>query len=201
MFLRRESLGQYIRMYPVISIILAINIILFIAMEIYGSSTNLLTQLRFGAISNFPEHSQLWHYASAIFLHIGFMHLLMNSFALYVFGAPLERIMGRWRFAVLYLASGIIGNVVSLATHQDPYFAAGASGAIYGIYGAYVYFSFFHKSAFGEMNAKTIQIIVVIGIIHSFIVPHVDLAGHLGGFSGGFAMTALFSLFKGQRRI
>lgn len=200
MFLRRESLGQYIRLYPVISIILVINILLFVAMEVYGSSSDVMTLLRFGAMSNVPVQPELWHYVSAMFLHIGFMHLLMNGFALYVFSAPLERIMGKWRFAVLYLVSGLLGNVVSLALHSEPYIGAGASGAIYGVYGAYVYFALFYKSAFGQQNATTIFTIVIIGVIHSIAVPNVDLFAHLGGFSGGFAMTALLSLIQGKRR-
>lgn len=196
MFLRKESLAQYIRLFPVISVILVINIVLFIAMEVYGSSSDVRTLLQFGAMTNFPDRPELWHYASAIFLHIGFMHLLMNGVALYVFAAPLERILGKWRFIVLYLVSGLAGNIVSVTAHQEPYIGAGASGAIYGIYAAYVYFSIFHKTAFGVHNARTIQTIVVIGVVHSIIVPNVDLSAHLGGFFGGFIMTTLYSLFN-----
>ncbi|RIX50321.1 rhomboid family intramembrane serine protease [Paenibacillus nanensis] len=196
MFSRKESLAQYIRLFPVVSVILVINILLFIAMELYGSSSDVLTLLRFGAMTNFPDKPELWHYVSAVFLHIGFMHLLMNGAALYVFGASLERILGKWRFIALYLVSGVAGNLVSVNAHQEPYIGAGASGAIYGVYAAYVYFSIFHKTAFGVHNARTIQTIVVIGVIHSLIVPNVDLSAHIGGFFGGFIMTTLFSLFN-----
>lgn len=196
MFLRRESLKQYIRMYPVISIILVINIVLFIAMEVAGSSTDVLTLLQFGAMTNYPEEPELWHYFSAMFLHIGFMHLLMNGFALYVFAAPLERILGKWRFILLYLVSGLAGNAASYVMHQDPYVGAGASGAIYGVYAAYIYLSLFHKGAFGHENSRTIQTILVVGVIYSIITPNVDLFAHLGGFVGGFIVATLFSLFN-----
>ncbi|MEK3884513.1 rhomboid family intramembrane serine protease [Paenibacillus sp. PL2-23] len=196
MFLRRESLKEYIRLYPVVSILLILNIVMFILLEWDGSSTSQRTLLEFGAMSNFPGYTEPWHFVSAMFLHIGFMHLLMNGFALYVFAAPLERMLGRWRFALLYLVSGIIGNAVSLVAQQEAFIGAGASGAIYGVYAAYVYLSLFHKTAFGHHNASTIQTIVVVGVIYSIITPNVDLYAHLGGFVGGFLMTTLYVQFR-----
>lgn len=196
-FLRRESLKEYIRYYPVISVVLLVNIILFAAMEISGSSTHHETLLRFGALFDIAgfQQPELWRFVSAMFLHIGFMHLLLNGFALYVFAAPLEKMLGAWRFAMLYLVSGIIGNAASYLLHTDDFIGAGASGGIYGIYAAYFYLSVFFKEVFGKNNATTITTILMVGIIYSIAVPTVDLYAHAGGFIGGFSVTAVLSLF------
>lgn len=198
MFMRNESLKQYVKLYPVISIILIVNIMLFVAMEVTGSSSDNSTLLRFGALYNIhipgAPQPEPWRFVSAMFLHIGFMHFLMNSFALYIFAAPLERMLGAWRFAVLYLISGIIGSIASYLLHPDSYIGAGASGAIYGLYAAYFYISVFFKEAFGKENTILIRTILIIGVIHSIAVPGVDLYAHAGGFAGGFLVTAFLAM-------
>ncbi|MFD0587404.1 rhomboid family intramembrane serine protease [Paenibacillus sp. GCM10027627] len=202
MFLRSESLKEYIRLYPVISVVLLINIGLFIAMEVAGSSTSNATLFEFGAMFKLEGYAgpEPWRFVSSMFLHIGFMHLLMNGFALYVFAAPLERMFGKWRFAVLYLASGIIGSIASYWLHPGDFIGAGASGAIYGIYAAYLYLSIFYKDVFGKDNAVAIQTILVVGVIYSIVMPNVDLYAHLGGFAGGLLATAVIFAVARRRR-
>lgn len=203
MFLRTESLKVYIRLYPVISLILLINIILFAAMEVLGSSTSNSTLLQFGAMFKVPYvglEPEPWRYVSSMFLHIGFMHLLMNGFSLYVFAAPLERMLGIWRFALLYLVSGIVGNIASYLLQQDSYVGAGASGGIYGIFAAYLYLSLFYKHVMNNESKTTIKTILIVGIIYSIAVPQVDLYAHVGGFVGGWIMTVIFGFTAKLRR-
>ncbi|REK76688.1 rhomboid family intramembrane serine protease [Paenibacillus paeoniae] len=200
MFLRRESLKEYMRLYPVISIIIAINIVMFGILELSGGSTDTRTLYRFGAMfGGWAMEPELWRYVSSMFLHIGFMHLLMNSFSLYVFAAPMERMLGAWKFAVLYLGSGIAGNIFSYQLQQDLYIGAGASGGIYGIYGAFLFLSLFRKDVLDADSSKTISIILIIGIVYSFIVPNVDLYAHMGGFLGGFLFMAILSTIIKRR--
>ncbi len=201
MFARRESLGQYVRLYPVTTAIILIQLLVMAAMEWYGSSQDSETLLRFGAMYGVPGiEPALWRYVTAIFVHIGFQHLLFNSFALYVFAAPLERMLGSWRYAAFYLASGIAGNVASAWFHSDPYIGAGASGAIYGIYAAYLYLSVFRRDLIDYQTKQTVWTIVIIGFVYSFVVQNVDVYAHAGGFVGGLAVSALMTLFVKRRR-
>lgn len=195
MFLRRESLKEYVKSYPVVSLILLVQLLAFGLMEAYGSSTSVRTLLDFGAMFKNPFFQpEPWRYVTAVFLHIGFQHLLLNSFALYVFAAPLERMLGSWRFLLFYVACGIVGNAVSYMLHMDNYIGAGASGAIYGVYAAFLLFAFFRKDLIHGENAKTIMIIVIVGFIHSIVIPNVDLYGHAGGFACGLIAAAALSL-------
>lgn len=203
MFARRESLRQYVRLYPVTTLLIVINIILLGLMEWYGSSRDTATLLRFGAIFDLPGlTAEPWRYVTAIFLHIGLSHLFFNSFTLYVFAPPLEIMLGKWRYALFYLVSGIAGNIASKLLHPDYFVSAGASGAIYGIYAAYLYLAIFRRELFDKQMKQTIVTIVAIGFLYSFIVPNIDIYAHIGGFVGGFVMIALiaFSVKRKYRR-
>jgi rhomboid protease GluP len=77
-------------------------------------------QLAWGA--NFgpaTKDGEWWRLATAMFLHFGLVHLAMNMWALWDAGRLVERWIGHLRFAVLYLASGLAGNLVSLVVQGD----------------------------------------------------------------------------------
>jgi rhomboid protease GluP len=195
LFVRYENWRQYLRYYPVTVAILAINLILFAAMEWYGSSTDYETLLRFGAMFGLPGGAlqpEWWRYVTSVFLHIGGTHLLFNGFALFVFAPPLERLLGPIRYILFYLAAGAGGNLVSHWLHSDQYISAGASGAIYGIYAAYMYLVLFRPFVLDQQSKQTIVAIVAIGLIYS-LFPGVNLLAHLGGFLTGFALMALLA--------
>lgn len=199
-FARRESLKQYIRLYPVTAAIIVLQLVMMAVMEWYGSSTDNATLLRFGAMFDLPGlRPEPWRYVASIFLHVGFEHLLFNSFALYVFAAPLERMLGAWRYMLFYTACGVIGNIASAWLHPDYYIGAGASGAIYGVYGAYLFLSVFRKDLIDGEAKKTIRIIVIIGFVYSLVIPNVDIYAHAGGFVGGVAVIWLLTLFVRRR--
>lgn len=192
-FIRRETFRQYLRLYPVTSAILLIIAIMFLLMEIFGSSTDPQTLIRFGALYRIPnDNVDWWRFITPVFLHIGFRHLLFNAFALFVFAPPLERLLGPLHYAAFFLVSGFIGNVFGVLFSGNYVVSAGASGAIFGVYAAYLYLSLFHKHALDEGTRKIVTIILVGGLILSF-VPGVSLAGHLGGFLGGFLFFAILT--------
>lgn len=191
-FLRRESFRQYLRYYPVNSAIIALNLIMFGLMTWFGSATDSKTLLTFGALFKLQGLTpEWWRYFSSIFLHIGFQHLLFNLFALYVFASPLERMLGSWNYAVFYLLSGVAGNAVSQYFTEGPYLSAGASGAIYGVYAAFLFIGLFVPQVLDQDSRQTVITILIMGVVYSFIAPHVNWLAHLGGFLGGFLYVAI----------
>jgi len=192
-FLRYESFRSYIRLYPVTSLILAVNIVLFAADRLlFGGYIT-----EWGAFRQIPIFDpygtrEPWRYVTSITLHGGWDHLLFNSFSIFVFAPPLERVLGRYRYLAFYLIAGIGGNVLSAIVHIGSFHAAvGASGAIYGIFGAYLYMALFHKHILDDASRKTVYIILVFGLIYSIIVPRIDIWGHIGGGIAGFLMLDL----------
>ncbi|TRZ97385.1 MAG: rhomboid family intramembrane serine protease [Nitrospiraceae bacterium] len=119
-------------------------------------------------------------------LHGGILHLLFNMYALWVIGASLESVIGRGRFAAIYVVSLIGGSSASLLFNASNIPAVGASGAIYGLFGAIVI-----VNRHSGRNAKSMYIVIAINLAMGFIIPNVDWHAHLGGLLFGAATTAL----------
>ncbi|HZG76325.1 MAG TPA: rhomboid family intramembrane serine protease [Paenibacillus sp.] len=200
MFLRYESFREYIRYYPVNTTILAVcvaaHVGFAIAAAVYDIPAEILKQV-FGGFVMSPQDGvvpEYWRYVSSAFLHADFGHLLFNGFAIFVFAPPLERALGPMRYAVLFLFSAVMGNIFT-SFYGGAIFSLGASGAVYGLFGAYVFYMLFHRRAIDPASKKTIQTILIVGVVYSFIVPHVNLYAHLGGFVGGLILNALYTRF------
>lgn len=191
-FIRYENWRSYLKQFPVTSTLIAVNIIMFIILAMNGGSTSGETLLRFGAVLKWePFVEQTWRLVSAMFLHIGFEHLLFNMFALFVFAPPLERILGHVRYALLYVLSGVLGNAFSVFASEWGTLMAGASSAIYGLYGAYLFIAIFQRQALDEASRKTLYIILGLGIVQSFLMTNISWSAHLGGLAGGFVLYAV----------
>lgn len=176
-----------------VAVILGINILVFIAMELTGGSTSLSNLIRFGAKENsLIAGGEYWRLFTSMFLHIGFIHILFNSLALWTFGRDLERVYGAGRFLVLYLIPGIAGAFASY--RFSPYVSAGASGAIFGLIGVSLVFGFKYRSAippqlrsrFGTGVIPVIAYNVLYGLRPG---SHIDNFAHLGGLVAGIVLA------------
>jgi membrane associated rhomboid family serine protease len=128
-----------------------------------------------------------WRLVSSGFLHTGLLHLGLNMVALFVFGPPLERVIGRLRFAVLYITSLLAGSLgVMLLSPGTP--TVGASGAIFGLLGALVVAQ---RSARLSLRSSGIIPLIVINLVFTVAVPGISIGGHLGGLAGGFLAGSL----------
>ncbi|MFS0722913.1 rhomboid family intramembrane serine protease [Paenibacillus sp. 1P07SE] len=203
-FLRYESFRSYLKFYPVTSVLLAINLVMFAILELTGGSMNTLNLLRWGAFIKAPSIdpfglAEPWRYLSAMFLHIGWQHLLFNCFSLLVFAPPLERLLGHVRYFAFYILSGIAGSFLSLVLYDDSVrfgVSAGASGAIYGVFGAFLHIVLLQRNKLDEASRKTVITILVIGVLMSIFISRIDLMAHVGG---GFAGFALYGLLQRRR--
>ncbi|WP_151736110.1 rhomboid family intramembrane serine protease ['Paenibacillus yunnanensis' Narsing Rao et al. 2020] len=205
-FIRYENWKSYIRYYPVTSLLILANVIMFILLTLDGGSTNVNTLLKYGGTVNIsPFKEELWRYGAAMFLHNGFSHIFFNCFSLLIFAPPLERLLGWWRYALLYLAGGFLANMLgvfvsSRGVIDGGTIAVGASGAIYAVYGAYFYIAVLQRGMMDEGSRKTLYGVLVMGIIMSFAVPNIGWAAHLGGLVAGFFLYGLIiRLLKPKR--
>jgi rhomboid protease GluP len=201
-FVRYESFREYIKFYPVTSALLFLNLLLFIIVSFSGGSRDLYTLVQFGAlIGGSFDVSDTWRYFASMFLHSGFDHLLFNSFALFIFAPTLERILGSFKYIVLYIGSGITGNAASMLFLSEGTVSVGASGAIFGIYGAYIYMLLYRKDLLDLQSRKTVQVILIIGVIYTILVPKINIYAHFGGLVGGLLLFAmLIKVNKGLGR-
>jgi len=190
MFTRTESFQEFIRYYPVVSVIVSIHIILYLltSLPIFPNST-IMEQL--SGINLYIWQGELWRLITPLFLHSGFSHVLFNSFSLVLFGPALERILGSLRFAWVYLITGISANVATLLLEPVTYIHLGASGAIFGLFGMYISLNVFRKHLLSKDNRQLITTIAVISIIMTFFQPNINVISHLFGFLSGFLIGAL----------
>lgn len=122
-----------------------------------------------------------WRMLSSGFLHIGLMHLLFNSFAMYYFGVIAEWIVGRWRFLALFLLSVIGGNALNLIINWQkvmdgdyPTITAGASGGIMGIGMALLIISVSQLPITKTLNRRSLTAVMAMNILIGFALPNID---------------------------
>ncbi len=204
LFVRYENWKSYLKYYPITTILFVANIIMFLVLAFNGGAGNNETLIKFGALTNVEGYNEWWRYITSIFLHGGFSHLLFNNFSILVFAPPLERLLGAWRYALLYLLSGVIGNILSVAHYNrigDTLLTIGASGAIYGVYGAFLYIALLQRNWMDESSRKTVYALLVIGIVFSLISPgaNINWMAHLGGLVGGFFIYGLMARIVKKR--
>ena len=167
------------------AVILIINVALFAA-DYINPHSGLMT---WGQSIPAPMmDGQWWRLITAGFLHGGVLHILMNSWALFVLGAEVEQFFGTSRLIVFYFISTVTGFWTS--SHFGMHFSVGSSAGIFGLIGAMLAFGVTDRSSIGSMVRSHYSQWLIFGIIMSF-TGNVDLWAHIGGFVGGFVSAWL----------
>ena len=132
-------------------------------------------------------HGEWWRLIGAAFLHYGPIHLAINMYSLFIAGSFLEHVIGRWRFALLYLGSGIAGSAGALLVSPNQV-TVGASGAIFGVLGALFVLERRRQISTGGQVAG----LIVLNLIFTFVLSSfISVGGHVGGLIGGVALMWL----------
>jgi membrane associated rhomboid family serine protease len=127
-----------------------------------------------------------WRMITSIFVHLSILHLLFNMYSVYIFGPLLESMLGRLRFAALFLLAGFGGSVAVLLV-APTIAVAGASGAIFGLLGAF----FVIQRHLGGSNTQLI-IVIVLNLVIGFVVPQIAWQAHIGGLVVGAVVGFIF---------
>ena len=180
---------------PVTFGILIITTLVFMAIQIFrfGDSTSGATIFEFGGLYGLYlqyDPSQLWRLITPIFVHIGWQHFLFNLFAIYIVGQLAEQVWGSWRFLLLYLLSGIMGNIFTLLLTPDVV-AAGASTAVFGAFASIAVVGYFGHNPYLKQMGQSYQALIVVNLIFNLFMPNVGIVGHIGGLVGGL-LVAVF---------
>ena len=190
--------------YPVTSFFLLVTALVFLLMLVLTGLNfeRADTLLQFGAmygpiIRLFPE--QMWRLFSAIFVHIGWEHFIVNMLSLYFLGRQVEEIFGSKQFFFLYLLSGMMGNLFVFA-FTPKVLAAGASTSLYGLFAAIIVLRYATRSPYIQHLGQSYLTLFVINIIGSVLIPGISLAGHIGGAVGGAFLAVAFPV-RSERRI
>ena len=140
------------------------------------------------------KFNQFYRLFTGMFLHANIWHLLTNMYALYVIGSQLEGFIGRAKYLTVYIISGIMGSLLSVALHSGNFAAVGASGAIFGLLGSILYFGYHYRIYLGQTLRSQIIPLILLNLFIGFVLSGVDNAAHIGGLIGGILIEKMFNI-------
>ena len=185
--------------------LLGINCAVFGWMVLHGVSPSEPTVpqlIHFGATNTqLVLVGQWWRLLTATFVHVGLLHIATNMWCLWNLGLLGEPLLGPVGLCVVYLLTGIAGNLLSLG-HNVIFrdfvsVGAGASGAVFGIAGILIVLLSNHKLPIPAFELKRLRrsviqfaaLNLVLGIGANFTsIVRIDNFAHIGGFLSGLAL-------------
>ncbi len=192
---RKSALGRSAWRPWVTIVLIAINVLVYVAQLLSsGVQSTMIFAPVIGSL-------QPYRFLSSAFLHGGFWHIAFNMYALWLVGENLERMIGRWRFAVIYLFSAAGGNVFVLLV-ASPLAQSwvtgvvGASGAVFGLFGAL----FILVRKFGG-KYTSLLVVIVLNLLLGFLPgSNISWQSHVGGLLVGcIAMAVTARRFRHPR--
>ncbi len=136
-----------------------------------------------------------WRLFTAMFLHGGMTHILMNMFSLYLIGRGVEMYFEKKAYLSMYLFSGLLGGLASLSMHPQSV-GIGASGAIFGVFGALAGFFLAHREKIATQSKaflKDFGIVLGLNLVFGLSISSIDVSAHIGGLVvgliGGFVIS------------
>ena len=176
--------------------LIVINVAVFFILTMFGDTEDAVFMLQHGAMYEpyIIEGHEYYRIFTCLFLHFGITHLLNNMVLLGALGWNLELEIGKVRFVIIYFASGIIGNIVSLfydLTLEQPAVSAGASGAIFGLMGSLLYVVIANRGRLGRLSGRGMLVMVILSLYFGLTSTGVDNLAHIGGLVSGFLLAVL----------
>lgn len=176
-------------------IIVLLNILIYILVEVTGSSLDVPHMINWGASQPSLIQSGEYHRLfSCMFLHFGLDHLLGNMVLLLFIGDYLEKELGKVKYLFVYIGGGLCATLVSLIQEivvGDDVVSAGASGAIFAVIGAMIYILIRNKGQLANLSISRLFMMAALSIYVGFSSPGIDNYAHVGGIVAGFILCIL----------
>jgi membrane associated rhomboid family serine protease len=175
---------------PVITYaIIALCVLVFILQQLPLIGSTVTQAIQYAGVYSTPIAFEPWRMLTTVFAHASILHIALNMYTLWIFGMMLEPLLGRARFAALFLISGFAGSVGVLLIANPLQPVVGASGAIFGMLGAF----FVIQRRLGG-NATQLLVLVGINLVIGFI-PQFGIAwqAHVGGLIGGALVGLIYT--------
>ncbi len=166
--------------------LIVLNIMVYLFLVLYdrnGLIGGMLANNRLKVITG-----DYYRLITSMFVHANMVHLLFNMYALFVLGPQVERYYGKLRFSLIYIVSGLLGSIFSCVFLKGGN-SVGASGAIFGLAGSIVYFTYYYRATLqGTLRSQIIPVIII-NLLMGFMIPNIDVMGHIGGLIGGILIS------------
>lgn len=181
---------------PCTVLLTIINVVVFSLLTLQGMTEDGMFLLEHGAmyVPRVIQDGEYYRFFTSLFLHFGFEHLMNNMVTLVLIGWNLESEIGKVKFLLIYILSGLGGNFLSAwyeVLKDDYSISAGASGAIFGVIGALLYVTMRNRGRIGEVSGRRLAFMIIISLYYGFTSSGVDNLAHIGGLVTGFVAGVL----------
>ena len=156
--------------------------------------------MRYGALETLKviEEHEYYRLVTSMFLHADLEHLGRNMIVLFFLGAAVEAYLGHTRWFILYIASGVIGNIASLLMEwstDETRLSIGASGAVFGAMGATLVIAFSNRRLLRNKSTLGLRVLfmIIFSVYAGLVSDGVNNAAHIGGLIGGLWLAVIFT--------
>lgn len=178
--------------------LIVINVAVFLILSAMGDTEDAVFMLNHGGMYEplIVQEHEYYRLFTSIFLHFGMSHLLNNMVLLGALGWNLELETGKIKFLIIYLVSGLGGNLLSLYYDQslplgERAVSAGASGAIFGLMGALLYVVIANRGRLGRLSGRGMLFMIALSLYYGLTSTGVDNWAHIGGLVCGFILSVI----------
>jgi membrane associated rhomboid family serine protease len=137
---------------------------------------------------------QWWRLLTAMFVHGDIFHLGFNLYFLWSVGRMCEQIFGRAAYTAVYLASGLLANLVAVVWQPDV-ISCGASAALFGVFGAFLAFALRRRNMLPEEFVRAVRfnavLLIGMNLVIGLVVPEISIIAHVAGLLAGFGLGYL----------
>lgn len=168
--------------------IVAVNIVLFFLCLVTG---NMLYEKGMMYPRDIIEMGKWYQIFTCMFLHSDVDHIFGNMILLFLLGNIAEKHFGHIKYFIIYMVSGIAGNLFSLwysYVLQDFVPSLGASGAVYGMVGAFLWILLCNKGRVGEITISRYIFVFAYSLYLGFTSTNIDNVAHVGGLVAGLLL-------------
>lgn len=191
-----ERRTDYKQFSPVNTLLVIVNVLVFLAMTVAGAVGDSNQMIKWGAMYTplMEEPRELYRVITSMFLHFDVSHLTGNMIVLIALGDNLERALGKWRYLTVYFLSGAGAGIASFVYNEivgNTVVAAGASGAIFGVIGTLFCMVVMNRGKLEDITAFRLGVMIVYVLYTGLKTPGIDNAAHIGGLLTGVLLTGL----------
>ena len=199
-YMRRPTFGSP---WSATVVLVAVNVVAFILQSVLSGFSSFPTNRFFALSVDGLRHGFVWQLLTYQLMHGGLIHLLLNCWAIYVFGREVEDTLGRQKFLALYFSSGVIGGLFQAlgGLLLRGHFAESVVGASAGAFGLVAAFAtlyperplmlliFFIIPV--NMRSKFLLLFSALLALFGIIFPldNIAHAAHLGGMLTGIVFV------------
>ena len=179
-------------------VLIVINVAVFLILSAMGDTEDAVFMMNHGGMYEplIVQEHEYYRLFTSMFLHFGMSHLLNNMVLLGALGWNLELETGKIKFLIIYLVSGLGGNLLSLYYDQslplgERAVSAGASGAIFGLMGALLYVVIANRGRLGRLSGRGMLFMIALSLYYGLTSTGVDNWAHIGGLVCGFILSVI----------